>query len=167
MLKAIIKGVTHLYLKKDEPLPARVNEAGVTYEVQQIHDEMLNEILKSDQIRILITPLSPLRQRAVIQLVYWYDGTDATITDAAMDTENTRDLFDNTVVLIPDISCCTGDCGKCFYTLLMSGANLSTEPPELNWDKIKNNNVTIKDCPNCGGSFRQPVILIIADFQKK
>ena len=53
----------------------------------------------SDKIRTLITPLSPSRQRALLQFAYWYDDTDVKAVDAAVDSGNTDGLFENTLFI--------------------------------------------------------------------
>ena len=167
MKKVKIKGLQQFYFRGDEVIPETITDSGIVWNVDSLPKVMKETIEKSDHVRAIVARTLPHRRTARIYFVLWYDDTLANDVDRSISANDKIELFNNTVILKYQVTCCTGECGDSFHTLVLPRVtSFSSDPAELNWVGVEDNSISIKNCPNCSGSFRQPVIEIIGEARK-
>ena len=163
MIEVIIKGNKQLLFAKGETIPVRINDGQNVWEVSQVPNVMNSYINNNNDVRIVIARTIPEWGDAYIFYVYWYEN-DFVVSDSSLAKHSY--YFLETVVLEYGRRVCGDGCQKWWHTLLMPrGTILAANPTSLNWDKVQEGKVSIQNCPECGSSFRQPVIKVLKEAE--
>lgn len=164
MQEITIKGIKQLYVTKNEVIPMTLKEGDVPiWYIGGMPEFMQTYIRTSNDVRAIVT--LTYDQSAFVQYVYWYfQDVNLDELDRKVTLENSEALeqyFNSIVVVHYQRTRCIDGCKKCFHTLDIRHV---LDYHSDNRSALDNQHIQILNCPNCGKSFRQPVIKIMSEF---
>jgi hypothetical protein len=162
MIETKIKGINQFYFPKGEHIPEAINDGEHHWQLKAIPQIMQDYLENAYDIRAIAARTIPDWGFAEWLYVYWYETIDLNRVDKDAAANVKLDLyFEKTVILRYGIACCLLGCTNCWHALIMPEHPFAADPQRLNWDKIIEDEVTLKDCPTCGSKLKLPVVKII------
>jgi hypothetical protein len=167
MKEIYVKGIRQFYLSRAERPPTIMQIDKLDWSVYPIPEFMYKYIIENNDVRAVVTLAAPFSNHGYIHYIYWYlNDTNLDELDRSdFDVVKNNHVFDNTVVLVYQVTRCNDGCKRSFHTLVMTGSTVFTAlPKSLNWDPV-GKDVHIQNCPNCGSNLRQAVIKIMGELE--
>lgn len=162
MKEVLIKGRHQYILTRDEDIPTEVIENGKALQVVGDIPHTVRDAMISQPFRAILIHGVGLDDKLYRYYVYWYayDPQKSIELDQRIQSgEDDEQLFTNTAVLSYQKTKCLGKCGNWYDTLITPIYEYRIT------NKSKLNAMVVEEyekCPECGGSFRQPVLVVLS-----
>ncbi len=173
MRQMMIKGKKQFYLTLNDEIPTFVQGSEIIWHLDEAPKFMRKAIKSSENLRALITPVSKSMRSATIMYLYWFTDSidlleiDSIVNQNSVSESELEKLFEKSVILTYQITQCIDNCQSKYHTLLIPRVlSYVANPPEL-ISQYLNDPLVILNCPNCGSSFRQPVVNILEEYNKE